>query len=289
MVVGVVVLFASLILWGIRRRRAAPRKRHVPPMVRLSCLLSRAGLAHLGRRCGLNQGFGFLQYRVLVAARGLRTMSVRGTVRLPGAMDVDIADDDWPVVAMAPEAFLRDVAIVLRTDATERGWEIEGELDLRFNSLGNVEAGSPVVAVALDRDMASSLTPLAVNEDGSSSALRAEGLPRTLDQADLPPTAHSTGLVLLPQEAIMPALHLGSADRDIVVGRTGNVDLTVPDPTVSSRHCRLFRGQDGIWKIVDLRSKNGTRVNAVVAQRAVPLANGDLVVLGAVRYEVAGL
>jgi WD40 repeat protein len=43
----------------------------------------------------------------------------------------------------------------------------------------------------------------------------------------------------------------------ILVGRASESDLSLDDPSVSRRHCRLSRGVDG-WTIEDLESANGT-------------------------------
>ena len=292
-------LAASVIVFLVRRHRAKTPRRSVPAAVRASILLDSAGASHIASRFGLCQGFGFLQHRVLGSAMKLRTISVRGTVRLPGALDIDIADDDWPVVAPAAEAFLRDVELVLRSEAAERGWEIEGELDLRYATLGEATTGRPVVAVARQRHIGSAATNPLVRTSGATQrveelpptcrTLDPEGLPPTVDLTDLPPTVHVPTFVMRPRDGSGPSLHLGVDDSDLIVGRCGDVDLVVPHPTVSARHCRLVRGTTGTWEIADLQSRNGTRVNSSWAHGSVPLALGDVIVLGAVHYEVAGL
>lgn len=72
----------------------------------------------------------------------------------------------------------------------------------------------------------------------------------------------------------------------MVVGRDPKADLTLSDAGVSFRHARVEnRGEE--WAIVDLGSKNGTKLNGANAADFV-LAHGDLVTFGAteVRFEV---
>ena len=64
-----------------------------------------------------------------------------------------------------------------------------------------------------------------------------------------------------------------------VLGRNQSCDYSIADPTVSGRHAALSRCGDG-WRIRDLGSRNGTRVNGwLVTEQA--LRPGDTIALGA--------
>ncbi len=73
-------------------------------------------------------------------------------------------------------------------------------------------------------------------------------------------------------------------DRTVILGRSADCDIVVPEESVSRRHARFGRSGDG-WKITDLGSKNGIRVNTfkVDEQR---LRDGDRIDLGTVRIHV---
>lgn len=73
-------------------------------------------------------------------------------------------------------------------------------------------------------------------------------------------------------------------DRTVILGRSAECDIVVPQDSVSRRHARFSRTGDG-WKITDLGSKNGVRVNTfkVDEQR---LRDGDRIDLGTVRIHV---
>ena len=64
----------------------------------------------------------------------------------------------------------------------------------------------------------------------------------------------------------------------VVLGRSREADLRVPDENVSRRHAEVRLEDDGYW-IVDLGSMNGTLVNGKRADRA-RLNEGDRIVLG---------
>ena len=76
-------------------------------------------------------------------------------------------------------------------------------------------------------------------------------------------------------------LYRAMCDDSLVVGRSGNLcDIVIDnDDSVSARHCELsLRGDN--WYIKDLRSSNGTRVNAQKVFQELLLTNGDIVSIG---------
>jgi hypothetical protein len=66
--------------------------------------------------------------------------------------------------------------------------------------------------------------------------------------------------------------------RTVVLGRSRECDIRVPDANVSRRHAEL-RQEGATYWIVDLDSTNGTQVNGRRVERA-KLADGDRVTIG---------
>lgn len=66
--------------------------------------------------------------------------------------------------------------------------------------------------------------------------------------------------------------------RRVVLGRSKECDVQVPDANVSRRHAEL-RHEGSSWWVVDLDSTNGTEVNGKRVPRA-KLADGDRITLG---------
>jgi hypothetical protein len=88
------------------------------------------------------------------------------------------------------------------------------------------------------------------------------------------------------REPRVPALGLpADPGRPITIGRTIECDCVVSEPTVSRRHARLLRQEEG-WILRDLGSRNGTRVNGVRVTHEVEVRPGDRVSFGAVRYRL---
>jgi|GEM_PF-1285893 len=79
----------------------------------------------------------------------------------------------------------------------------------------------------------------------------------------------------------MASLIINGMEKEVVlqpgtlrVGRTDSNDLRINDPSVSSRHCLLIY-EDGILKVKDLGSTNGTYVNGIQVEEAVVEPNTD--------------
>lgn len=73
-------------------------------------------------------------------------------------------------------------------------------------------------------------------------------------------------------------------DRAVILGRSADCDIVINQESVSRRHARFSRSGDG-WKVTDLGSKNGVRVNTfkIDEQR---LRDGDRIDLGTIRIHV---
>lgn len=71
---------------------------------------------------------------------------------------------------------------------------------------------------------------------------------------------------------------------EVVAGRHSEVDLRLPLPDVSRRHCR-FVWNDGRWQVIDLGSLNGLWVNDRPVQQAV-LEQGDRLRIGGFAFVV---
>ena len=65
----------------------------------------------------------------------------------------------------------------------------------------------------------------------------------------------------------------------MILGRSKEADIRVPDQNVSRRHAEVRLEDDGYW-VVDLGSMNGTIVNGKRVDRA-RLADKDRILLGA--------
>jgi hypothetical protein len=67
----------------------------------------------------------------------------------------------------------------------------------------------------------------------------------------------------------------------VVVGRTSENDVTIPEYSISKRHC-AFEVRDGLMTVSDCGSTNGTMVNGAPLGQgaAVPLCGGEQITMG---------
>jgi pSer/pThr/pTyr-binding forkhead associated (FHA) protein len=73
-----------------------------------------------------------------------------------------------------------------------------------------------------------------------------------------------------------------TADAAIVIGRSPECDVAVRDILLSRTHCRIEPAGKGGWKLLDLNSKNGTRVGWQKVQTHL-LRDGDHLRMGRTR------
>ena len=87
--------------------------------------------------------------------------------------------------------------------------------------------------------------------------------------------------------ARLPRLVLPRGPRTVfTIGRSPDCDLPLGDITVSWHHAELRRA-DQAWVLVDLGSKNGTRVNGWCADSGFTVRAGDWVSFGAAAFRLA--
>jgi pSer/pThr/pTyr-binding forkhead associated (FHA) protein len=69
------------------------------------------------------------------------------------------------------------------------------------------------------------------------------------------------------------------AKHEIILGRDPDCEFSIPDETISLRHCKLSYHQKQWWAN-DLNSTNGTFLNQNLIEAAIILTDGDVLQLG---------
>ena len=76
-------------------------------------------------------------------------------------------------------------------------------------------------------------------------------------------------------------LRLQPAD-DVLVGRSSANEIVVPEDQVSRQHAKIYF-EEGVWRVADLKSRNGTMVNGVAIEQPHILSAGDRLQVGSCR------
>ena len=221
-----------------------------------------------------------LQQRVLTGALRLRTISVNGVVRVPGTLDVALAPEDEPTVRAAASTFLSDIGSALAIRAKRAGWQVDGDIDLRFAGDTDVEPGRPLVTRrARPDDGAEELVPR-----NRARAEPAATLAFASTQSGYEPTRSyladpTPALVLRPERDGLEPIRIRPDGKPIVVGRHAEEGRRADVDSVSARHCRFEFDGHG-WRVADLDSKNGTFVNGVRISGPQRVRRGDVLQLG---------
>lgn len=72
---------------------------------------------------------------------------------------------------------------------------------------------------------------------------------------------------------------------EVIIGRDPNNKIFLPDETISAQHGRIYFS-DQHWWINDLNSTNGTYLNDEIIDRPCVLTDGDILMLGQVKFSI---
>jgi hypothetical protein len=111
-------------------------------------------------------------------------------------------------------------------------------------------------------------------------------IPEPAPAAPAPPAFPVTPAVAPSAEPLSGAFALAMGDRryplrdePLVIGRSRDCDIHVPDPNVSRRHAEVRPEEDGAYTLADLGSTNGTELNGRRVTHA-RLSEGDTIAVG---------
>src|SRR5262249_15609536 len=104
---------------------------------------------------------------------------------------------------------------------------------------------------------------------------------RTEENDDAARSARRFAALVVVQGAEVDLGTLVVCDRPVNLGRDPDVELPLRDGSISRRHCRVEREDDGGYVLMDLGATKGTRLNGAKIKERQRLADGDKIFLGA--------
>jgi hypothetical protein len=177
---------------------------------------------------------------------------------------------------LAPNAF--EVRLHPEDAAVFAGWEeaLARELESWLADLAYARGLATVGAITVHIRADATVTRRSVRAMGKFSAGGAAA-----DGTE--PEVTTRRLWLRPADPRVPSVVLEM--ETVTVGRADDNDLVLRDPKVSRYHAQLAP-EGSAWRVVDLGSTNGTRVNGKRVGQAI-LASGDEISFAGVRMTVA--
>lgn len=208
--------------------------------------------------------------------------------RLLGVVDAQVADDTKAI----PHAY----TVVLHPDDRAAFAEVETELVrelaevvTQHSERESYRLAEPAVVVLRDDNDArrGSITVLPSLVSAKQPIVPAQPSEADTNEAVVvQPIAASMSTPVAG--AITSAIVLEDGTRHVLetervtIGRQSGCTITIRDTNVSREHAQLRRRPNG-WTIRDLGSTNGTKLNGVRVESEQMLANGDVIMLGAMK------
>jgi hypothetical protein len=199
-------------------------------------------------------------------------------VYVPNEYTVYLAPDDREQFATYEGSLQTELQEYLAENARREGYALLSSPQVLFESDDDLSMGEFGIATRMvqpERRRREADAPASQPEPGQTMVYR----PKT----PLPGATEAASAADLGVERDVAWLEVNGdrrelAQRRVVVGRSKDVDIQVPDPNVSRRHAEI-RQEGATYWIVDLDSTNGLEVNGKRLKRA-KLADGDRITVG---------
>lgn len=213
-----------------------------------------------------------LPRRLLACVDRTLSVGVSGRILLPSDIVIRVNSADIEPFRDALARLEADLEEGVVKRAASAGWDLSARPNVRVD----IDDSRPVGAPRATGKFAEETRPFQTQQSPAGETVPIDGaktLPGVLIE------------LLDARQAVTSAVLFEGAK--LIVGRSGEADLTTLAPTVSRRHAKLTLAS-GLLEIADLRSSNGTRVNGRRVDRSA-LANGDNVQFGQATYTVCVL
>jgi hypothetical protein len=178
---------------------------------------------------------------------------------IPSAYELSLSEEDFRKIASARPALERKLADYVERLAAER------ELSL---------PADPVVHIRPVAGLRTGLVRAKVLEMRS-----AHGSGTTRERAHSSDSRQTGALLVLLKPGGGALRQYRVEPPSVLVGRRSSNDVALPDLKVSRHHVRI-ECRSSIWYLVDLNSRNGTRINGQSVAGMSPLHSGDVIEMG---------
>ncbi|MFZ9844008.1 MAG: FhaA domain-containing protein [Ilumatobacteraceae bacterium] len=214
------------------------------------------------------------------------------TRQIPHAYTVVLHPDDRSAFSEVERDIVRELAEAVTQHSERESYRLDEPVVVVIRDDNEVKPGSITVMPSL----VSAKQPATGAQTGATSSGPA-GSAKGAAQDAGSTTASDEAVVVQPIAATMSTPVAGAITSAIVledgtrhvletervtIGRQSGCTITIRDTNVSREHVQLRRRPNG-WTVRDLGSTNGTKLNGVRVEGEQILANGDVIMLGAIK------
>ncbi len=247
------------------------------------------------RHAVLKRGKGFVFVEDLGSFNGVRVNGgrIEGRAKIQEGDLIEIGDYNLAVQLEAS-----DVTAAARQQTETTPPPVGGSASAKDDGEVNIEVDSRTERADRRAEESRGTTPqgAAAPRGGNGKARPPASTSSTSEstaviKVDLETLNQAAEKKLLPQDrrprlqALSPALSGESfeiAHTSVTLGRTPDNDIHLDHRSLSREHCRLFLDDEGTWKVLDLGSANGVRVNGE-PYGLIHLRSADVIELGHVK------
>lgn len=216
-------------------------------------------------------------------------------VYVPNEYTVLLSPIDWETIDAVHHSLSAELQDYLKIKATDKGYEMVGEVRVAFEQGEDLPMGSVYVKTHFSEEIPKEIPRENPERERDLSDIRQNNVESTLiadrerfynSEPALKTQVTITRLEAEPRPAAVLVVKMGTKDglkypvskRGIIIGRRRTSDIRIEDTNVSRVHASIDCVDDDYY-LTDLGSTNGTYVNGVSIHKR-KLVPGDLIRIG---------
>lgn len=195
------------------------------------------------------------------------------TKAIPHAYTVVLHPDDRAAFAEVETELVRELAEVVTQHSERESYRLAEPAVVVLRDDNDAKRGSITVLPSLV-SAKQPIVPALPNKTDTNEAVVVQPIAASMST----PVAGAITSAIVLEDGTR---HVLETER-VTIGRQSGCTITIRDTNVSREHAQLRRRPNG-WTIRDLGSTNGTKLNGVRVESEQMLANGDVIMLGAMK------
>ena len=195
------------------------------------------------------------------------------TKAIPHAYTVVLHPDDRAAFAEVETELVRELAEVVTQHSERESYRLAEPAVVVLRDDNDARRGSITVLPSLV-SAKQPIVPAQPNKADTNEAVVVQPIAASMST----PVAGAITSAIVLEDGTR---HVLETER-VTIGRQSGCTITIRDTNVSREHAQLRRRPNG-WTIRDLGSTNGTKLNGVRVESEQMLANGDVIMLGAMK------